>query len=236
MVLGHDPLHLRLLEHDLRDEDVVRVGGAAPRQVAPMATVPAEQARAGSASGRAASGRDGGAARRPLCTSSAERPPQVDTRPRRDNNDGCMPAHRAPPSSTAVRHGAGLIDRSALGQGHRDRARSASIPPGHAQQRREGPPPGQGVARRLPRRSRQGHGAARGLRARGSAAARAAREPHREDAPDASTTISSRRRPTSSRRTTRSPSSSVQGPAARALLEGRGRRRPRPRAATRTSR
>ena len=39
-VLGDDALHLGLLEHDLRDEDGVRVGDAAPGEDAGVARVP----------------------------------------------------------------------------------------------------------------------------------------------------------------------------------------------------
>ncbi len=38
-VLVEHPGHLRLLEHELRDEDLVGVVGAAPGQVAPVAAV-----------------------------------------------------------------------------------------------------------------------------------------------------------------------------------------------------
>ena len=49
------PGHLRLLQHDLADQDGVGVGGAAPRQVAPVVRVPREQAllqRTGASRGR----------------------------------------------------------------------------------------------------------------------------------------------------------------------------------------
>ncbi len=178
VVFGHDPLHLRLLEHDLRDEDVVRVPGAAPRQVAPVAAVPLQQAaaeaRAGPGIGRGG-GRHGGHCVR------VGREPQVDRRRSRDNNEPhARPGRRVPrrpPRRSPVRP---LRARKS----HRDRTRSARVPPGHAHQRRQGPPAGPGGPRRVPRRSRQGHGAARRLRDRRSGAARAAREPHREDAPD----------------------------------------------------
>src|SRR5262245_21907512 len=44
VVLRDDALHLRLLENDLRDEDVIRIVGGAPRQVATVAAIPREQA------------------------------------------------------------------------------------------------------------------------------------------------------------------------------------------------
>ena len=45
VVLRQDAFDLRLLEHHLGDEDVVRVVGAAPRQVAPVPAIPREQRR-----------------------------------------------------------------------------------------------------------------------------------------------------------------------------------------------
>ena len=49
MVLRHDPIDLRLLQHDFGDEDVVRIGSAAPRKVASVCLMPRQGARAGSA-------------------------------------------------------------------------------------------------------------------------------------------------------------------------------------------
>ena len=45
VVLRDDPVHLGLLQHDLGDQDVIGIGGAAPRQLALMAPIPAEQAQ-----------------------------------------------------------------------------------------------------------------------------------------------------------------------------------------------
>src|SRR3990172_11951500 len=44
LVLRDDPIDLGLLEHDLRDQDLVRVGGLPPGKVAPVARIPAEEA------------------------------------------------------------------------------------------------------------------------------------------------------------------------------------------------
>ena len=44
LVFRQDAVHLRLLQHDLGDEDVVRVAGVPPRQVPAVAAVPIEQA------------------------------------------------------------------------------------------------------------------------------------------------------------------------------------------------
>src|SRR5258705_1785411 len=44
LVLGDDAIHLGLLEHDLRDEDAVGLARPAPRQVAAVPGVPAEEA------------------------------------------------------------------------------------------------------------------------------------------------------------------------------------------------
>jgi len=46
VIFRQHSVHLRLLEHDLRDEYVVRIGGVAPGQVASVAAVPFEQAAA----------------------------------------------------------------------------------------------------------------------------------------------------------------------------------------------
>jgi len=43
VVVGLHPRDLRLLQHELRDEHVVRIAGAAPRKVAAVAAEPAEQ-------------------------------------------------------------------------------------------------------------------------------------------------------------------------------------------------
>src|SRR5687768_16393943 len=43
VVLGNDPLHLRLLQHDLRDEDVIGIAGLAPGQGTPVPRVPRQQ-------------------------------------------------------------------------------------------------------------------------------------------------------------------------------------------------
>ena len=64
-VLRQHAIDLRLLQHDLGDEDVVRVVGLAPWQVAPVASVPRQQPlakpapirRRGSGSGRASAAR-----------------------------------------------------------------------------------------------------------------------------------------------------------------------------------
>ena len=42
-VLRQDAIDLRLLQHDFRDEDVIRVGGLAPRQIAAVAAIPRQQ-------------------------------------------------------------------------------------------------------------------------------------------------------------------------------------------------
>src|SRR5262245_17581451 len=42
-VVPHHPGHLRLLKHELRDEDLVGIAGSAPRQRAPVQGVPPEQ-------------------------------------------------------------------------------------------------------------------------------------------------------------------------------------------------
>ena len=44
-VLRQHAIDLRLLQHDFRDEDVVRVVGLAPGQIAPVTPVPGEQPR-----------------------------------------------------------------------------------------------------------------------------------------------------------------------------------------------
>jgi hypothetical protein len=44
VVLGDHALDLRLLEHHLRDQDLVRVGGVAPREIPPVDPVPGEEA------------------------------------------------------------------------------------------------------------------------------------------------------------------------------------------------
>ena len=43
LVVGHDRLHGRLLEHHLRDPDAIRVAVAPPGQLAPVAAVPGEE-------------------------------------------------------------------------------------------------------------------------------------------------------------------------------------------------
>src|SRR5262249_58103319 len=43
-ILRHDPVDLRLLEHDLRYEDAVWMTSAAPRQVAAVLGIPIEEA------------------------------------------------------------------------------------------------------------------------------------------------------------------------------------------------
>src|SRR5712691_2097365 len=43
-ILGDDPVDLRLLEHDLGDEDAIGIAGPAPREVAAVSRVPGEQA------------------------------------------------------------------------------------------------------------------------------------------------------------------------------------------------
>src|SRR5438093_12313952 len=45
MVLGNDPVHLGLLEHDLRNEDLVRIGSLSPGEVPAVLPVPFQQAR-----------------------------------------------------------------------------------------------------------------------------------------------------------------------------------------------
>src|SRR4029078_11592425 len=45
-------VHLRLLQHDLGDEDVIRVVGSSPRQIAAMAAVPGPEGLGGTAEGR----------------------------------------------------------------------------------------------------------------------------------------------------------------------------------------
>jgi hypothetical protein len=44
VVLGQHAIDLRLLEHDFRDEDVVRIARAAPRKIAAVSPIPLEQA------------------------------------------------------------------------------------------------------------------------------------------------------------------------------------------------
>ena len=48
-VLRQHAIDLRLLQHDLGDEDVVRIAGLSPRQIAPVAAVPRQQPVAKSA-------------------------------------------------------------------------------------------------------------------------------------------------------------------------------------------
>jgi hypothetical protein len=43
VVLRQHAIHLRLLQHHLGYEDVVRIGGFPPRQIAPVPPVPLEQ-------------------------------------------------------------------------------------------------------------------------------------------------------------------------------------------------
>jgi len=43
VVLGQHAVHLGLLQHDLRHQDVVRVVGPPPRQIAAVPVVPAQQ-------------------------------------------------------------------------------------------------------------------------------------------------------------------------------------------------
>jgi cob(I)alamin adenosyltransferase len=50
VILGKDPIDLRLLEHHFRDEDVIRVVGPPPREVAPVGAVPCKQPRPESSS------------------------------------------------------------------------------------------------------------------------------------------------------------------------------------------
>ena len=46
MILRQHAIDLRLLQHDLRHEDVVRIVGVAPRQVAAVLAIPGEQVAA----------------------------------------------------------------------------------------------------------------------------------------------------------------------------------------------
>ena len=62
-VLRQHAIDLRLLQHDLGDEDVVRVVGLAPRQIAAVAAVPRQQPLAESAAIGAAAGIGSGAPR-----------------------------------------------------------------------------------------------------------------------------------------------------------------------------
>ena len=43
-VLGLDPVHLGLLQHDLRDQNLIRIAGSSPREVASVSVIPAEGA------------------------------------------------------------------------------------------------------------------------------------------------------------------------------------------------
>lgn len=43
-VLGLDPVHLGLLQHDLRDQNLIRIAGSSPREVASVSVIPAEEA------------------------------------------------------------------------------------------------------------------------------------------------------------------------------------------------
>ena len=44
MIIRDDGGDLRLLEHELGNEDCVRIAGPAPGEIAPMPTIPAQQA------------------------------------------------------------------------------------------------------------------------------------------------------------------------------------------------
>src|SRR5499425_2145242 len=44
VILGDDAIHLRLLQHDLRDEHAIGLARAAPREIASVASVPGEEA------------------------------------------------------------------------------------------------------------------------------------------------------------------------------------------------
>src|SRR5262245_3699431 len=72
VVLRDHPVDLRLLQHDLGDQDAIRVFGAPPRQVAAMLAVPGEQTSAKTRAG----GRDGQCGRRHgrHCVRDAGRP------------------------------------------------------------------------------------------------------------------------------------------------------------------
>jgi hypothetical protein len=43
LILGNHPIDLGLLQHHLRDQDLVRVGGFPPREIPPIAGIPAEE-------------------------------------------------------------------------------------------------------------------------------------------------------------------------------------------------
>jgi len=43
VIIRYDGGDLRLLEHELGNEDCVRIAGPAPRQIAPVATIPANK-------------------------------------------------------------------------------------------------------------------------------------------------------------------------------------------------
>ena len=43
VILGQDAIDLRLLQHHLRNKDVVRVGGAPPRKIAAVGAIPRQQ-------------------------------------------------------------------------------------------------------------------------------------------------------------------------------------------------
>src|SRR6266852_313385 len=59
-ILGDDAVDLRLLEHDLRDEDAIRIAGPAPRKVATVSGVPGEQAPVEASPRAESGGRHGG--------------------------------------------------------------------------------------------------------------------------------------------------------------------------------
>src|SRR5216683_3773505 len=90
VVLGHHPIDLRLLQHDLGDQDVIGILGAPPRQIAPVPGIPGEEAPP-EADPRPAVGQ-GGRRHGGHCVRGARLPaswPQVDSRPAADNNEPC---------------------------------------------------------------------------------------------------------------------------------------------------
>ena len=52
VILGQHAVDLRLLQHHLRHEDVIRVAGAAPRQIAAVGAIPRQQSSGENAVGQ----------------------------------------------------------------------------------------------------------------------------------------------------------------------------------------
>ena len=162
MVLRDDPVHLRLLQHDLGDEDVIgiaRCGATAGRAGA------ARTSRAGGAGSGGARG-SGEAARRHggivQCAMPSKSCSTTCIAARRDLDeiDGWhvpLTTAIAAAEYRAVREGAGVVDRSDAGQGRgRPGATARAFLQGMLSNDVKALAPGQGCARRLPRHPRQG--------------------------------------------------------------------------------